>query len=49
VWDKTYAEFCEALQTSQSHRGMSEDDIETTVKKSMGILKNFNPEKEEGE
>jgi hypothetical protein len=49
IWDKTYAEFCEALQTSQGLQEMSEEDIETTVKKSMNILGNFNPEQEEGE
>ena len=49
VWDKTYPEFCEALQTSQDLQRMSDDDIETTVKKSMDILGNFNPEQEEGE
>jgi hypothetical protein len=49
VWDKSYPEFCEALQTSQDLQNMSEDDIETTVKKSMNILGNFNPDKEEGE
>lgn len=49
VWDKSYSEFCGALQTSQELRSMSDEDIETTVKKSMNILGNFNPEKEEGE
>ena len=49
VWDKTYPEFCEALQTSQALQAMSEDDIETTVNKSMNILGNFNPDQEEGE
>lgn len=49
VWDKSYSEFCVALQTSQDLHEMSEEDIETTVKKSMEILGNFNPEQEEGE
>lgn len=49
VWDKTYPEFCEALQNAQELQMMSDDDIETTVKKSMTILGNFIPEKEEGE
>ena len=49
VWDKSYTEFCEFLQVSQDLQEMSEDDIEATVKKSMNILGNFNPEKEEGE
>ena len=49
VWDKSFSEFCDALQMSQDLQEMSEDDIEATVKKSMNILGNFNPEKEEGE
>ena len=49
VWDKSYTEFCESLQTSQDLQEMSVDDIEATIKKSMNILGNFNPEKEEGE
>ena len=49
VWGKSYDEFCESLQTTQDLQGMSEDDIEATIKKSMDILGNFNPEQEEGE
>ena len=49
VWDKSYSEFCEALQTSQDLQEMSDEDIETTIKKSMAILGNFNPKEEEGE
>lgn len=49
VWDKSYSAFCEATKTTQDLRGMSDEDIETTVKKSMDILGNFNPTKEEGE
>ena len=41
----------ELMQTIKELKNteMSDDDIETTVKKSMDILGNFNPEKEEGE
>lgn len=49
VWDKTYTEFCDALQVSQDLQEMSEADMEATVKKSMAILGNFNPETGEGE
>ena len=50
VWDKTFPEFCESLQTSQDLQEMSDDDIEATIKQSMNILGNFNPETmEEGE
>ena len=49
IWDMSYSEYRAALQTSQDLQEMSEDDIETTIKKSMQILGNFNPEVEEGE
>ena len=49
VWDKNYKEFREALQTSQNLQAMSDNDIEATVKKSMAILGNFNPDVKEGE
>ena len=49
VWDKTYVEFCEELQVTQDLQEMSEDDIEATIKKSMSILGNFNPEQKVGE
>ena len=49
VWGMSYPEYCEALQTTQDMQGMSDEDIETTIKKSMDILGNFNPDKEEGE
>lgn len=49
IWDKTYPEFCQALQDSHDLQSMSEDDIETTIKKSMDILGSFIPDKEEGE
>ena len=46
VWDKSYDEFTENLQASQAAQEMTDEDIETTVKKSMNILGNFNPERE---
>lgn len=49
VWDKSYSEFCEALQVTQDLQEMSDDVMEATVKKSMDILGNFNPYQEEGE
>ena len=49
VWDKTYKDFCETLQTSQDLQSMSNATIEATVKKSMDILGNFHPDQEEGE
>ncbi len=49
VWDKSYSEFCETLRVTQDQQEMSDDFVEATVKKSMDILGNFNPNKEEGE
>lgn len=49
VWDKSYTEFCEVLQVSQDLHEMSDEEMEATVKKSMDILGNFNPNQEEGE
>ena len=49
VWDKSYSDFCESLQISQDLQEMSNEDVETTLKMSMDILGNFNPEQEEGE
>ena len=49
VWNKNYKEFREDLQTSQDLQEMSDDDIEATVKMSMNILGNFNPDQKEGE
>lgn len=46
VWDKSYDEFTEHLQASQAAQDMTDEDIKTTVKKSMDILGNFNPERE---
>lgn len=49
VWDNSYSEFCEALQMTQDLQDMSDADMEATVKKSMDILGNFNPNQEEGD
>ena len=49
VWDKSYTEFCESLKNSQDLQNMSDEQIETAIKKSMDILNNFKPEQEEGE
>lgn len=45
VWDKSYSEFKENIDTVQKNRNMSDFDFETTVQNSMNILGNFNPEK----
>lgn len=46
VWDKSYRDFCASMETPEP---MSESEIEATVKDSMSILKNFNPQRKEGE
>ncbi|MBO5957548.1 MAG: hypothetical protein J6Q39_08335 [Bacteroidales bacterium] len=49
VWDKSYSEFKEDIQTTQKNRHMSNIGFETTIKNSMNILNNFNPEQNGGE
>lgn len=49
VWDKSYTDFRDDMRRTQGAQSMSEADVEATVKKSMDILVNFNPEKGEGE
>ena len=49
VWDKSYGEFCDILDTTEKQQGMSDHDMETTIMESMKILNNFKPEQEEGE
>ena len=44
VFKGTYAEFKEDLRNTNKLQNMSKNDIETTVIKTMDILKNFNPE-----
>ena len=48
VWDKSFTQFCDTLQPTQETQGMSDTDIETTIKQSMEILGTFHPS-EEGE
>ena len=45
VWDKSFVEFREQVEIENNNRNMSESDFETTIKHSINILKNFNPEK----
>ncbi len=44
IWDKSFVEFREQLETDRNNRNMSKGDFETTITHSMNILKNFNPE-----
>ncbi len=45
VWDKSFSEFKQELQLNRQHQHMSSTCAEHTIKESMNILKNFDPEK----
>ena len=44
VWEGTFSDFKESLEINKQNQAMSEQTMETTIKDSMNILKNFNPE-----
>ena len=44
VWEGTYQEFKDGIKTNEENQNMSKEHIETTVKNSLDILKNFNPD-----
>ena len=43
VYDKSFDRFCEDIENDRKNRQMSEFTMETTIKNSMDILKNFKP------
>lgn len=43
-YEGSYSDFLEEIKNNKNNREMSEQAIETTVKNSMNILQNFNPE-----
>ena len=45
VFEGSFDDFMKAQKTEAEHRNMSKQTIETTIKNSMNILNNFNPEK----
>ena len=45
VFEGSYAEFREGMETDKQNQNMSKRTIETTVQDSMNILKNFTPTK----
>lgn len=49
VWEGTFQEFKDDIKTNKEHQNMSKRTIEATVKNSMDILKNFNPNIDGGE
>lgn len=45
VWDGSFGEFREEIKNNRENQTMSEGTIETTIKHTQNILRNFNPEK----
>ena len=45
VWEGSFADFRSGMENDKKNKQMSEKTMETTIKDSMNILKNFNPEK----
>ena len=45
VFEGSFEEFTEGLKQNSEHHHLSERTIETTMKHSMSILQNFNPER----
>lgn len=45
VWEGSFADFKDEMDNDKKNRQMSEKTMETTIKDSMNILKNFNPTK----
>ena len=48
VFEGSYADFKDGIQTNRENQNMSARTIETTYKHSMNILQSFNPENLEG-
>lgn len=49
VWDKSFQDYMEEVENNRKNQEMSEQALETTIKHSMDILNNFNPEQNGGE
>ena len=45
VWEGSFTDFKTEMENDKKNRQMSEKTMETTIKDSMNILKNFNPTK----
>ena len=45
VWEGSFTEFKDGVENDRKNQQMSEKTMETTIKDSMNILKNFNPTK----
>ena len=49
VFEGSFADFKAGMDNDKKNQQMSEKTMETTIKESMNILKNFNPEQDGGE
>jgi hypothetical protein len=49
VWEGSFADFLSGMENDKKNKQMSEKTMETTIKDSMNILKNFNPIKKGGD
>ena len=45
VWEGSFKDFKNDINTNKQNQAMSDQAMETTIKESMKILKNFNPAK----
>ena len=43
IWEGSFTDFKAAMENDKKNQQMSERTMETTIKDSMNILKNFNP------
>jgi hypothetical protein len=49
VWDATYSDFKQGIEDTKKNLTTSKGTIETTIKESKNILKDFNPLQDGGE
>jgi hypothetical protein len=45
VWEGSFKDFKDDVDINKQNQAMSDQTVETTIKESMKILKNFNPNK----
>ena len=44
VWEGSYQDFCDSIETNKKNLSMTKRSIETTIQNSIDILNNFSPE-----
>ena len=45
IFDKSFKAYMDEIKTSEEHKNLTKETLETTIQNSMDILNNFNPEK----